>query len=324
MKLEISADDSRHDLLGPSDDDFHPPDDHYWFHETAWWWFFVPERRLGAWIYNWVRPNIGTSGGGCWVWDDSTFLHWEVPFYACYSNLQLTAGRDLRDFTYPSGARQRTIEPLMRYELGFRDRDIIVVDLEFDAIMPPWVGDPVGDPPAAHHLDQVGRVTGTLQLRGETIEVDCLAMRDRTWSPRSERWKDGHVGYCNAANDRVAFLASSAAGMRGETEDRVRSGYYLRDGRRAKLVDGVRTIERDPEHGFLRSIRVEAEDSDGRRLTATGTGRNAMAMPIPGVHAVVWSCLVDWELDGTRAWGEDQDAWPIHEWSAFRRQSVRR
>jgi hypothetical protein len=322
--LTITSDDSRHDLLGADDDDFHVPNEHRWFHETAWWWFFVPERKLGAWIYNWVRPNIGTAGGGCWVWDDATFLHWEVPYYACYGNLELPAERDLRDFAYPSGASQRVIEPLMKYRVGFRDRDVIDVDLVFDAIMPPWVGDAAGDPPQAHHLDQVGRVTGLLRLRDDPIAVDCLAMRDRSWSPRSERWKDGHVGYCNAidAESGIGFLASSAAGIRGESRDRVRSGYFLKDGRRSKVVDGAREIERHPEHGHLQRIRVEAEDADGRRFTATGRGLNAMAMPIPGVHAVVWSCLVDWTIDGVQAWGEDQDAWPIHEWSQFRRSGM--
>ena len=53
-------------LLSPADDDFHPPpDDSWWFHETCWFWFFVPERRLGGWLYNYIRPNIGVSGGGC-------------------------------------------------------------------------------------------------------------------------------------------------------------------------------------------------------------------------------------------------------------------
>jgi hypothetical protein len=318
--MNIVHDDSRHDLLAPADDDFHTPNDHWFFHETAWFWFYVPERRLGGWLYNWVRPNIGTSGGGCWVWDETTWSHFEVPYYACYANLALPADRDLRDFTYPSGVSVKVLEPLTSYRLGFRDRDIIDLDLVFDAVMPPWVGDPLGDPATAHHLDQLGRVTGTLRLHGEEFAVDCLAIRDRTWSPRSERWKDGHVGYCNAATDEVAFLAGSAAGTRGETDDRIRSGYFVRDGRRAKVIDGRRTIDRDPDHGFLRSITVEAEDTAGRTFVATGTGLSRMAMPIPGVHAVVWSSLVRWEIDGQPAWGEDQDAWPIHEWSAFRRR----
>jgi hypothetical protein len=326
--MEITSDDSRHDLLGPDDDAFHAPNtfgdlfvstNTRWFHETTWFWWFVPSERLGGWFYNWVRPNIGTSGGGAWVWDDSTFFHLEVPYYACYGSLAFEPGSDLRNHRFPSGVTVECLEPLTRYRLGFADRDLLSVDLDYRAVMPPWVGTPVGEEPTAVHLDQVGRVTGSVVLHGTEHEVDCLAIRDRTWSPRSERWKDGHVGYANACNDDVAFLASSAAGLRGEIEERVRTGYFVKDGRRAALVDGTRELERDPDHGFLRRITIEAEDTDGRRFRATGEGLSRMAMPIPGVHGVVWTSLVDWQIEGQQAWGEDQDAWPIHGWSQFRR-----
>jgi hypothetical protein len=321
--VRIASDDSQLDALRADDDDFHVPGDHRWFHETAWFWWFVPEHRIGGWLYNWVRPNIGTSGGGAWVWDDSTFFHLEVPYYACYSNLRLDADRDLRDFTYPSGVSVRMLEPLTRYALGYADRDLVNVDLVFDAVMPPWVGRADGDPPHTTHFDQVGRVTGRMVLRGDAYDVDCLAIRDRSWSPRPERWKDGKVGYCNACNDDVAFLALSAAGTRGEAADRVHSGYFVKDGRRAAIVDGTREIERDPRDGFLRRITLEAEDRDGRRFTARGASLSRMAMPIPGVHGVVWTSLVDWTVDGQQAWGEDQDAWPVHGWSSFRRERLR-
>lgn len=328
--MRISDDDSRHDLLTADDDAFHHPNEAAdlfgsvnprWFHETVWFFWFVPEHRLGGWFYNWTRPLIGTSGGGAWVWDDTAHSHLEVPYYACYSNQAFDADADLRDHRYPSGVTVKCVEPLQRYRLGFADRDLLTVDLTFDAVMPPWVGSPAGDPPIAIHFDQVGRVTGTMSLHGTTHEVDCLAIRDRTWSPRSERWKDGHVGYTNACNNDTAFLTSSAKGIRGQDEDRVHSGYFVKDGRRAAVVDGTRVLVRDPLHGYLESITVEAEDADGRRFTARGESLSRMAMPIPGVHGVVWTSLVDWQIDGDQAWGEDQDAWPIQGWSDFRRHT---
>lgn len=321
--VTITSDDSRLDALGADDDGFHPPTDDRWFHETAWFWWFVPQHRLGGWLYNWVRPNIGTAGGGAWVWDASTSSHLEAPYYACYSNLRLDADRDLYDFTFPSGVSVRRLEPLTRYALRYADRDLVDIDLVFDAVMPPWVGRADGDPPQTTHFDQVGRVTGRVVLRGDTYDVDCLAIRDRTWAVRPERWKDGKVGYCNAANDDIAFLALSAEGAPGSAGDHVHSGYFAKDGRRAAIVDGTREIERDPDDGFLRRITVEAEDRDGRRFTATGTSVSRMAMPIPGVHGVVWTSLVDWTVDGQQAWGEDQDAWPIQGWSSFRWERLR-
>lgn len=323
----ILTDDSHHALLGADDDDFHPANDQRWFHETSWFWWFVPEHAIAGWFYNWVRPNVGTSGGGAWVWDASTPFHFEVPYYACYSSQPLDPARDLRDHRYPSGVTVRTLQPLQTYELSYTDRDLIDVRLTFDAIMPPWAAKLVdADQPGAAakvtHFDQVGRVTGAMAINGARFAVDCLAIRDRTWTARPERWKDGHVGYCNAADDQagVAFLAQSAAGIRGEGgEARVNSGYYLKDGRRLAIVDGTRVLDRHPDHGYFERITVDAEDSSGRRFNAVGTSLSRMAMPIPGVHGVVWTSLVDWRIDGVQAWGEDQDAWPINGWSAFRR-----
>jgi hypothetical protein len=300
-------------LLSPVDDDFHAPtDDSWWFHETAWFWFFVPERKLGGWLYNYVRPNIGVAGGGCWIWDDTAFSPFEVPYYANYSNLPLPEVRDLRDFSFPSGTSVKVLEPLKRYRLRHADRDWIRLELEFDAIMEPWVAAD-GDPPKARHFDQVGRVTGLLTLHGEELAVDCLAIRDRTWTRRSERWKDGQIGYTNAAaSAETAFLVSGAEAVQG--------GYLVLDGVRTQLVSGTRKLERDPQHGYMQRIAIEATDTEGRRLEALGESLSRMAMKIPGVHGVVWTSLVRWTLNGIPAWGEDQDAWPIAGWSAFRRR----
>lgn len=301
-------------LLTPADDDFHtPPDDSWWFHETCWFWFFVPERRLGGWLYNYIRPNIGVSGGGCWVWDDTTFLHWEVPYFSNHSNLRLPEDRDLRDFRFPSGVTVQALEPLTRYRLGYQHEGMIDLDLEYRAVMEPWVsasGD--GAERRPHHLDQVGRVTGTLDLHGETIDVDCLAIRDRTWAIRSERWKyGGGYGYTNAAADTgEAFLAIGNDDLRG---------YLVLDGERAELVAGRREIARNPDHGYLETITVTGEDDRGRELRATGHAVSRMAMPIPGVHGVVWTSLIQWTINGVEAWGEDQEPWPIMAWSNGRR-----
>jgi hypothetical protein len=309
-------DDSRVDLLSAADDAFHAPGDHPWFFESSWWSFYVPERNLGAWIYHWVRPNQSTQGGGCWLYDDTTSSHLEVPYYACYENQPYDGELDLRAVAFPSGCSMEMLEPLQRYRLGFADRDLIAFDLEFDATMPPWTV-------AEGHFDQMMHVTGELVLHGETIALDSIAMRDRSWSPRPERWKDGHIGYCSAGTTDVAFLVNSAAGMRSETTDRVRAGFLLRDGQRAAIVDGARVLERDPDHGYLQRITVEADDAAGRRLRAHGEARSRMAMPIPGVHGVCWTTLVHWTIDGVDAWGDDQDAWPLHGWAAFRREQRR-
>ena len=307
-------------LLTPDDDNFHTPTDDWWFHETCWFWFYVPERALGGWLYNWIRPTIGVTGGGCWVWDDSTALHWEVPYYSNHHNLRLPEQRDLRDFKFPSGVHVVAQEPLQRYSLSYRDEGSIALDLEFDAVMEPWVttaddGHGVLRP---RHLDQVGRVRGTVVLDDEHLAVDCLAIRDRTWGLRSERWRTGGgYGYTNAmAESGEAFLAVG--------DHQSIHGYLTLNGTRQELIEGTRSVERDPSHGHPTRVIISGRDADGRELEAVGNSVSRMAMPIPGVHGMVWTSLVEWTVNGVAAWGEDQEPWPIARWSARRRADHRR
>lgn len=302
-------------LLTPADDDFHAPvADEWWSHETCWFWFSVPERALGAWIYNWIRPNIGVTGGGVSVWDDSTSSHWEAPYHSNYSNLRLPAPRDLRRITFPTGVSVEMLEPLSRYRLSFADEPMISFDLEFAAVMEPWVSVvEVDGVPRPNHFDQFGRVTGSLDLHGEQIEVDCLAIRDRTWTIRSERWRrGGGYGYTSAAADSgESFLVIG-------DEESVH-GFVVLDGRRSGLVAGGRRVERHPEHGYVTRVMIDAADTEGRTLVAEGRSISRIAMPVPGVHGVVWASVVAWTINGVAAWGDDQEPWPVTGWSSLRR-----
>jgi hypothetical protein len=326
MKL---IEDESLDILTAADDDFHQPERDRWAHETSWFWWYVPQESIGGWAYHWVRPNIGVSGGGVWVWDASTTSYFEAPYFTNYSNQPLEAGRDLRNHQFASGLNLRMVEPLHKYELTFRDRDLLSLDLVFESAMPPWVGSLVGDPPHAIHFDQFGRVTGKMTLHGSTYHVDCVASRDRSWHTRDERWKRGSIGYCDAANDSadVAFLAisgrafvPSALDAHRVRQEEIHSGYLVRDSRRFRLVGGSRSVQRDTETGCINQIAINGVDSKGRTLAATGIVASRIAIPNPGVHGVVWTTLIRWTFDdGTIAWGQDQDAWPIQQWSAFRR-----
>ena len=221
-------------LLTHADDDFHPPIvGEWWSHETCWFWFSVPERALGAWVYNWIRPNIGVTGGGVTVWDATTSSHWEAPYHSNASNLRLPDERDLRRFTFPTGVSVEMLEPLQRYRIGFAHEPMLSFALEFDAVMEPWVSvrDVDGDR-TPYHFDQFGRVTGSVELHGEHLEVDCLAIRDRTWAVRSERWKHGGgYGYTSAAAESgEAFLVIG--------DEASVQGFVVLDGRRAGLRAG--------------------------------------------------------------------------------------
>ncbi|MEE8320553.1 MAG: hypothetical protein V3R68_01785 [Gammaproteobacteria bacterium] len=64
----------------PEDDNFHGLSDDPWETETAWYSFHVPERKLGGWLYGFVRPNFGVCTAAVFLYDDQGFAPWEQPY----------------------------------------------------------------------------------------------------------------------------------------------------------------------------------------------------------------------------------------------------
>jgi len=306
----------RHDF-GPDDDGLHTAhmSDRWWETETSWFSFCHPERKLGGWFYSMFRPNIGTVAGGAWVWDDSAHLPWEVLYSANYTALRLDPTTDLRDATLPNGVRIEVLEPTMSYRLGYDDGERFRAELRFDGVMPPQpltaVGAVFG---SAHHFDQLGRVTGTIELGGETIEIDCISMRDRTWGPRAET-RPRHAAYVTgAAGPDDGFLAVTA---HGDPVDEITYGFLRRGGRTVGLAGGTRRIERDRDAGWMTRIVVDAVDQEGRALHAVG---EPLSRIIVNRHTFIdINSLVRWDLSGLEGHGEDQDMWPVHTFAADRR-----
>lgn len=287
----------------------------WWATETAWFSFCRPERRLGGWLYTLARPNIGTVAGGAWIWDDSAHLPWEALYSANYSALQLPRDQDLNDITLPTGVSIRVIEPCMSYALSYNDGERLQASLRFDGVMPPEpltsTGSTFGH---AHHFDQIGRVTGELVLHGETIPIDCLSVRDRTWGRRPEdrpRQAAYVTGVASAAHGFLAVTNATAE------PNPVAYGFLRRDGRTKPLIQGERRIERDATNGWITRIELYAKDADGRELVAVG---EPVSRIILNRHTFIdINSLVRWTLNGEGGWGEDQDMWPVHRWSRMRR-----
>ncbi len=303
------------------DDSFHIDvmSDRWWETETAWFAFCNPERKLGGWLYSMFRPNIGTVAGGCWIWDDTAHLPWEVPYSANYTALRMPKDQDLTDITLPTGVRIKALEPLTRYQLGFEDEDRLKVDLTFDAVMP---ARPLrkGDSSFKNlnHFDQFGRVTGSLTLHGEHIPIDCYAIRDRSWGPRPEH-RPGKSAYVTGiASPDDAFLAVTKW---NDEANSVAYGFMIRDGKIGDLQSGRRIVERCPERGWVTKITIEAVDEFGRDLLAVGERISGI---IINRHSFIDSNgLIAWTINGKTGHGEDQDMWPVHRWSAFRREARR-
>lgn len=304
-------------VFEPEDDGLHTAvlGDRWWATETAWFSFHHPERRLGGWLYTMLRPNIGTVAGGVWVWDDTAWLPWDVLYSTNYSALQLPPDTDLGDTTLPTGVSIRVVEPTRSYDLGYDDGDRLRLRLRFDGVMAPEplraVGSTFG---SAHHFDQFGRVTGNVEILGEQLEIDCLAMRDRTWGPRPEHRPRQAAYVTGAASEEHSFLAVTNTTPDG---DPVTYGFLRRDGRTVGLAAGARTVRRHARQGWVERVEIEATDMEGRELHASGEPVSRM---IVNRHTFIdINSLLRWDLDGEVAWGEDQDMWPVHTFAAASR-----
>ena len=297
-------------VLTTDDDDFHERTDDPWWTETVWFAWMVPERKLLGYFYPVFRPNVGVQFGGVLVVDDSAELPWEIPIFEFGWHAPIPDGLDLRDAHLDNGMHIVAIEPARVFEFAYESRDL-ALDLRYEGVIPPLVTD--ATPPFNKgHIDQIGRVTGTMTLRGEEIAVDCFAMRDRGWGPRQDG-RQPKVGYAyGTVSPEHAFLSIS---IDQQGDDLVSSGFLQRDGKWSRVVSGRRSVERDA-HGRPTQITIDATDEDGRPMHAVGRVVSRQVFTAyPSMFC--WNSLVQWQLDGADAWGEDQDVWHPRKWRDF-------
>jgi hypothetical protein len=311
-------------MIVPQDDLLHRGSaDPYW-NESAWFGFTVPERSLTGWVYCYHRPNMNFSVGGVALWDPSGEHAWDCLYYDWGTPVPLSPDTEMFDFSLESGLTIRCHEPLTSFSLDFRGADC-VVDLSWTSLAPPQSAVRGGarelpsgaDQWATGHYNQPGSVRGSVELRGETIPVDCLYLRDHSWGPRRFTNPRGDFasvvasadsGFCVlAASDRPA-ASDPGVGV----ADPVAFGWYLKDGEISRLVTGRRTVLERDARGRPVAVSVEGRDESGRELTATGRCRNVLHWNgYPSLH-MFWS-MVDWEFDGRSAVGEEQDYFPIQQ-----------
>jgi hypothetical protein len=295
--------------LVPDDDRFHePPTDEPWWTETVWFSWMVPERNLLGYWYVVFRKNIGVHFGGVLVLDHTAVLPWELPVFDWHWHEPLPERHDLLDLDVLGGMRLRCLEPGRQFQFAYTNDDVSF-DLRYDALMQPMLTREA--PPFNHgtHIDQPGRVSGRMVLRGEEVAVDCIAMRDRSWGIRKPR-RQPKLGYCHAtAGPDSSFLTIS---VERNGIDGVIRGYLMRDGTWASVTSGSRSVERD-RLGRPAVIHIDAVDELGRSLEAVGTTVSRQVFTAyPDMFC--WNSLTRWDFDGGTAWGEDQDIWHPRKW----------
>lgn len=298
-----------------SADRFHAPtSDDPFFTETCWFAFFVPERKLSGTLYPLFRPNQKVAAAGVYLWDDTAAEPWNARYVRNLWHVPIAEDADLADIELLGSLRYRCDKPRTSFTLGYDHPGHCTIDLRFDAVMEPhWLGH--------SHLDQHGRVHGTIELDFERIAVDCLSIRDRTWSPRNDltdtiMGSAGNGGYSYAMTDPGNGFHALSVDAGGECK--VVAGYLIRDGVLSDIAEGRRwVIERRPD-GSQRRVGITLTDKLGRTYEAEGDCINHFAWQFtPNMFS--WICLTDWGSADGRGWGEDHDNWANSAWRRFAR-----
>jgi hypothetical protein len=298
--------------FAPSDDGLHEAGDEFYFNETYWFSFFSPRRGLGGWLYSGIRPNAGVTAGGCWIWDLYGTDPWEIPFFEQFNWLKPPARADAHQLVLPNGNTVTTVEPGITYDLSFDDRDRLAARLRFTGVERPVPLRPGTPPyPKASHFDQTGHVTGHLLLDGDRVDIDCYAMRDRSWGPRRERGYRS-MAYTWLADAHTSLLTYSIPDSGEEGADSIYAGYLRRNGAVRYLTSGVRRVRRDPDKHWITEVSMDVVDGDGQAFSAHG--RAVSRMILPTATSVCVNSLMEFTVDGETIHGEDQDVWPMNAW----------
>jgi len=316
------------DEINEADEHFHPKSpDPYWSENTLFG-FTVPERNICGFIYWYFRPNMNLVVAGPAMWDHTGEDVYNCLYYGWDQHLAIPEGADMYDFTLSNSLSAKMITPQQEYHLAY-DRHGFKLDLVWTAYLEPhymklqkggdvdpgianWVAKD-GDFSVGHY-EQAGHFKGTVEYEGEVLEIDCGALRDRGWGPRHADVADPlRAGwpYVFASPesgwhlyDPQTTLSFDEDPIEGTTET-VTTGFYVRDGVKARVVSGTRKAERGRD-GRVLSQEIRATDELGRELHAVGETVNWLKWPINS-DIINWWSMVRWEYDGQVVYGEDQD-----------------
>lgn len=302
------------------DDGFHVPKtlDYFWT-ETNWFALVIPERKITIQLYPFFQPNLDVCSAGVYIWDQSGDQWWNCRYAKNFWHLPFPK-QPLTDLQLPNGLRYKTIESLQKYRIGFDCPDGEDVHLEVT-----WEGVVAANRSSTGtHMDQPGRIRGTLVLDGETIDIDGVGFRDRTWSPRTQFGPGvgpfpsmGYTWGTSLTSDDGFFLLS------GNIDDQfmeysLLDGILFRDGEVAKLSKATRTIVKRDGDGCPVGTTIDLVDEKGRSAHIEGTNVNRFIVNLyPSL--LVWECQTQWTLDGIPLVGEDEDNWGIHDFRRFLR-----
>jgi hypothetical protein len=292
-------------------------DDPYW-NESCWFSFSIPEREIHGMVYYFFRPNMKLLMGGPILWDGSGANPWDCLYYDWHHLQPIPDGASKFDFRTHTSLEVEVIEPRKQYALRY-DQNGFKLDLTWTALEEPhhFLGMEIEATGMSAenrmHLEQMGRATGTVEVRGERLEVDSFALRDTSWGVRQMDGVKRGSYFWAIADERTAFHAQT---MGDGDEQRVVGGFLKLDGKTSSLVGGQRLVT-DMGEVTPNRFDLTLEDEAGRAVAMKArVCSNLMVNFYPRVQ-VVWSLL---EVDfggGVKGWGDIQEFQPMEMFRAM-------
>jgi hypothetical protein len=302
----------------PAVDDLHVPEtDDPWITETAWYSFWTRGGEYAAHVYLRFRPNLGIANPCIYVWGPGTSVEWDAAYWK-HSHLPMPASLDSMELL--GGLRHQVVEPFRTYRISYADQEKygapLDLDVELSALGPPeFLG--------GKHFDQPMRVTGRLRVDGTHHDIDCLAMRDRSWYSRGDYtlFRSAYSYAIASPEDQLLAIFAAPRDADMLLDDLPAVGGYTESGSatsRHVVTGGTRGVtRRDPSTVHPLELVLELEGPAGPDRVS-GRVRNCMAVAA-NPNMLSWMSLVEWDLHGTTVLGEDQEIWSPSIWHAFRR-----
>jgi hypothetical protein len=300
-------------------DRFGPRDDNPYWNESVWFSLSIPERHIHGMIQYYFRPNMGMLNGGPVLWDWERRYQWNCLHYN-WSHLQaMPQGSDKFDMQARNSLSCRMLEPSSKYKIDY-DKDGFFMDLTWTALGPIHelkTSDAGQAATAKFHIEQPGRMTGTIRRHGEEFAIDCFSMRDTSFGAREyESLACG--GYFWGIAQDTAFHAIAMG--EGATARSI-GGFIWKDGELASLVSGERQVLEWGDFGPAK-VHWEATDTLGRTMHATGTIDPGLVFVGYTDHTVHWS-LTRWDWNGVEHWGDNQEFSPAERFRQVARGEIK-
>ncbi len=193
------------DMISPQDDRRHAPGPEslpLWS-ESYWFPVYDPKTQTGVVTRIGILPNQGRATLWMFISHEGRIVH-----NATDLNCPLPQG-DIDELRV-GNVTYRCLEPLRKWRLTYDGGDY-GMDLLWEAICPVYQYPP---PPgttvdqAARHIEQSGRVRGTVRVAGKDVSVDCFGHRDHSWGGERDWSKLATWTYISCeVDERLSFNA---------------------------------------------------------------------------------------------------------------------